>query len=94
MTAAETGTQPWRREKQRKKTEKNGDVGGFKMRPGRMKKPRRSLSHASAEPKAATGATGRQSKLTVDELSSAVTVHRIYRIATRLISQFTPNFIW
>ena len=36
------------------KMKKNGDVGGFKMRPGRMKKPRRSLLHTSAEPKMAT----------------------------------------
>ena len=40
------------------KTKKNGDVGGFKMRPGRTKKPRRSLSHASATPRAATVAPG------------------------------------
>ena len=42
--------------KQRKKTEKNGDGSGFKMRPGRTKKPRRSLLHASAMPKMATAA--------------------------------------
>ena len=43
--------------KQRKKTEKNGDGSGFKMWPGRTKKPRRSLLHASAKPRTATMTT-------------------------------------
>ena len=50
-------------------------------------------AHASAKPKAATGATGRQSKLAVGELASAVTVHRIYRIATRLISIYSKFYM-
>jgi len=44
--------------KTEKEKEENGDVVSFIMRPGRTKKPRRSLSHASATPRAATVAPG------------------------------------
>ena len=75
----------WRRwEEQRKKTEKNDDVGGFKMRPGRMKKPCSSLLLASAKPKMATSAPGNQKKVVGGEVSPAGTVHQNYRIATRI----------
>ena len=52
------------------------------------------LLHASATPKLTTNASGSQKKLAVGEVSPAVTVHHIYRIATRLISQITPKFVW
>ena len=52
------------------------------------------LLHASTTPKMATVTTGTLRKLTDGEVSPAVTVHHIYRIATRLISQITPKFIW
>ena len=73
-----------RREKQRKKAEENGDVGGFKMRPGRTKKPRSSLLLANTKPKMATSAPGNQKKVAGGEVSPAGTVHQNYRIATRL----------
>ena len=73
--------------------EKNDDVGGFKMRPGRMKKPRRSLLHAIAKPKMATSAPGNQKKVAVGEVSPVGTVHRNYRIATLFESQITPKFM-
>ena len=79
--------------KQRKKAEENGDVGGFKMRPGRTKKPRSSLL-ASAKPKMATSAPGNQKKVAGGEVSPAGTVHQNYRIATRLESQITPKLMW
>ena len=82
-----------RREKQRKKTEKNGDGSGFKMWPGRTKKPRRSLLHASETPKMATAATGTLRKLTDGEVSPASTVHRNYRIATHFKIPITPKFM-
>ena len=67
---------------------------GFKTRPGRTKKPRSSLLLASAKPKVATSAPGSQKKLAVGEVSPTGTIHNIYRIATRLISQITPKFVW
>ena len=79
--------------KQRKKTEKNGDGSGFKMRPERTKKPRMSLLHASATPKRATAATGTLRKLTDGEVSSASTVHRNYKIATHFKIPITPKFM-
>ena len=42
-------------------------------------KPRRSLSHASAKPRAATVASGSRRKIVDGELASAVTVHRNYQ---------------
>lgn len=54
-----------------RKTEENDDVGGFKMRPGRTKKPRSSLLHASAKPKMATSAPGNQKKVGGGEVSPA-----------------------
>ena len=52
------------------------------------------LLHASATPKRVTSTTRTPRKLTDGEVSPVVTVHHIYRIATRLISQITPKFIW
>ena len=52
------------------------------------------LLPTSAKPKMAKGATRTLRKLTDGEVSPAVTVHHIYRIATRLISQITPKFVW
>ena len=51
-------------------------------------------SHASAKPKMATGAPGIRWKLTDGEVSPAGIVPTNYRIATRLISQITPKFVW
>jgi len=53
----------WRREKQRRRNEKNGDGTSFKGRPGSKQKPRHGLLRASAKPRAATGATGSQKKV-------------------------------
>ena len=52
------------------------------------------LLHASAKLEVATGATGMPWKLAIGEMSPEDTVHNIYRIATRLISQITPEFAW
>ena len=57
------GVEQWRREKQRRRNEKNGDGTSFKGWPGSKQKPRRGLLHASAKPRAATGATGSQKKV-------------------------------
>ena len=51
-------------------------------------------SHASAKPEVATGATGSRRKVADGEVSPEDTVHRNYRIATRLFSQITPKFVW
>ena len=51
-------------------------------------------SHASAKPKVATGTLGSRWKLADGEVSPAGTVPTNYRIATRLISQITPKFVW
>ena len=80
--------------KTEKEKEENGDVVSFIMRPGRTKKPRSSLLLASAKPKMATSAPGNQKKVAGGEVSPAGTVHRNYRIATRLEPQFTPKFMW
>ena len=57
------GVEQWRREKQRRRNEKNGDGTSFKGRPGNKQKPRCDLAHASAEPNAATSAPGSQKKV-------------------------------
>ena len=74
--------------------EKNGDGKDLITWPGSKKKPRRGLLHTSAKPNVATSAPGSQRKLAVGEVSPEDTVHRNYRIATRLFSQITPNFVW
>jgi len=60
-----SSTELWqrRREKQRRRKEKNGDVTSFKGRPGSKRKPRRGLLHASAKPNVATNAPGSQRKV-------------------------------
>ena len=57
------GVERWRREKQRRRKEKNGDGTSFKGRPGSKQKPRRDLAHASEELNAATSAPGSQKKV-------------------------------
>jgi len=52
------GVERWRREKQRRKNEKNGDGTSFIGRPGSKQKPHRDLAHASVEPNAATSVPG------------------------------------
>ena len=51
-------------------------------------------SHASAKPEMAMGAPRSRWKLADGEVSPAGTVPTNYRIATRLISQITPKFVW
>ena len=78
--------------KQRRRVAKNGD-GEVLIEWLRSKvKPHKSLSRASAKPRAATVASGRRRKIIDDEFASAVTVHRNYRIAIRQNSQITPKF--
>ena len=65
--------------KQRRRVAKNGD-GEVLIEWLRSKeKPRRSLSRASAKPRAATVASGSRRKIVDGELASAVTVHRNYQ---------------
>ena len=68
--------------KQRRRKEKNGDGTSFKGRLGSKRKPHRGLLRASAKPKTATSAPGNQKKVAGGEVSSAVTVHQNYTIAT------------
>ena len=72
-----SSTELWRRrrEKQRRRKEKNGNGTSFKGRPGRMKKPRRSLLHASAKLIMATSMPGNQKMVAGGEVSPAGTVH-------------------
>jgi len=85
----------------------NGGGGGRKQRRGKndddgasvqitrlrsSRKLRCGLHRASATPKTATTAPGSKPKIAGDELASAVTVHRNYRIAIRQNSQITPKF--
>ena len=41
-----------------------------------------------------TSVPGRRRKLAVGEVSPEDTIHRNYRIATRIESQITPKFVW
>ena len=66
------------REKQGRRTEKNGDGEDLITRLKSKKKPRRSLLHASTKPNVATSAPGSQRKLTDGEVSLEDTVHRNY----------------
>jgi hypothetical protein len=75
--------------KQRRRKTKNDDCTGFIGRPGSKEKPRRSLSQASAKPRAATVASGSRRKIVDGELASAVTVHQNYQTAIRFKN---PNY--
>ena len=77
----------------RRKSDDDG-VPAFIARSRHTETTAQQLLHASATPKKATGATGMPRKLTDGEVSPVGTVHNIYRIATRLIFQITPKFIW
>ena len=75
--------------KQRRRVAKNGD-GEVLIEWLRSKeKPRRSLSRASAKPRAATVASGSRRKIVDGELASAVTVHQNYQTAIRFKN---PNY--
>ena len=74
--------------------EKNDDGEDLITRPGSKKKPRHGLLHANMKPNVAMGAPRSQRKLAVGEVSPEDTIHRNYRIATRLFSQITPKFVW
>ena len=80
--------------KQRRRMAKNGDGEGHIARLRSTRKPRRSLLCTNTKPKTATSAPGNQKKVTGGEVSSAVTVHQNYRIATRFKFQITPKFMW
>ena len=88
------GVGQWRREKQKKKKERRRRRPGLYNTVKAHGDDAQQLLHASTEPKMSTGATGSRRKLTDGEVSPVGTVHNIYRIATRLISQVTPKFIW
>ena len=68
---------------------KNDDCTGFIGRPGSKEKPRRSLSQASAKPRAATVASGSRRKIVDGELASAGTVHKNYQTAIQFKN---PNY--
>ena len=89
-----TGQWRRRREKQRRRTVKNGDGEGLIAWLRSKRKPRSSLLHASTKPKMATNAPGNQKKVAGGEVSAAGTVQRNYRIATRIESKITPKFMW
>ena len=72
---------------------KNGGGVDLIARLRSTRKTRRSLLRASAKPKMATSAPRNQKKVADSEVSSAVTVHQNYRIATRFESQITPKFM-
>jgi len=46
-----------------------------------------------AKPKTATSTPGTQKKIVGGEVASTVTVHLIYKIATRFKTQITPKFM-
>ena len=74
--------------------EKNDD-DGTSVQITRLRSSRKlhcGLHRASAMPKTATTAPGSKPKIAGDELASAVTVHRNYRIAIHQNSQITPKF--
>ena len=91
-SSMELGGGDWR--KQRKEKERRRRRSGLYNVVKAQGDDAQQLLHASAEPKVATGAAGSQRKFAVGEVSPVGTVHNIYRIATRLISQVTPKFIW
>ena len=74
------------------KTEESGENGDSEVLIERLRskeKPRRSLSHASAKPRAASVASGSRRKIVDGELASAVTVHQNYQTAIRFKN---PNY--
>ena len=75
--------------KKRRRVEKNGDGEVLIERLRSKEKPCRSLSHASAKPRAATVASGSRRKTVDGELASAVTVHQNYQTAIRFKN---PNY--
>ena len=88
------GVGRWRREKQRKEKERRRRRPSLYSAAKKQGDDTQQPAHASMKPEKATGATRTLRKLTDGEVSPAVTVHHIYRIATRLISQITPKFVW
>ena len=84
----------WRWEKQRKEKERRRRRPDLYNTVKAHGDDAQQLLHASAQPKVATGVPGSQRKFAVGEVSPVGTVHNIYRIATRLISQITPKFVW
>ena len=75
--------------KQRRRVEKNGDGEVLIERLRSKEKPCRSLSRASAKPRAATVVSGSRRKIVDGELASAVTVHQNYQTAIRFKN---PNY--
>ena len=88
------GVGRWRREKQRKEKERRRRRPSLYNAVKAHGDDAQQLLHASVEPKVATGAPGGQRKFAVGEMSPVGTVHNIYRIATRLIFQISPKFVW
>ena len=75
--------------KQKRRVEKNGDGEVLIERLRSKEKPCRSLSRASAKPRAATVASGSRRKIADGELASVVTVHQNYQTAIRFKN---PNY--
>ena len=92
--ASSTEQRRWRREKQRKEKERRRRRPGLYSSVKAYEDDVEQLLHASVTSKKAAGATGTPRKLTDGEVTLVGTVHNIYRIVTRLISQITPKFIW
>ena len=72
---------------------KNDGGEGLIARLRSARKPCRSLPRASAKPKTATSAPRTQKKIADGEVASTVTVHLIYKIATRFKTQITSKFM-
>ena len=87
------GVGRWRQKKQRKEKERRRRRPDLYNTVKAHGDDAQQLLHASTEPKMATGVTGTLRKLTDGEVTLVGTVHNIYRIVTRLISQITPKFI-
>ena len=75
------------------KTAKNSDGIGLIAQLRSIRKPLRSLLHASTTPKTATRAPGTEKKVAGDEMASVATVHQNYQIATWFKTQITPKFV-
>ena len=90
--STELGGGDWR--KQRKEKERRRRRPGLYNAVKAHEDDTQQLLLASTKPKVVTGVPGSQRKFAVGEVSPAGTVHNIYRIATRLISQIAFNFVW
>ena len=85
------GAARWRREKQRRRKEKNGDGTSFKGQPGSKRKPRRGLLRASTKPKTATSAPRNQKKIADGDSCPMVLFPLITKLPLDLKPKLLPN---